>query len=269
MARDERGDPTPLADLLSLRGKRALITGSASGIGAAMARRFAQAGADLELVDIDEDGLREVQAELGTFHVKLATHQVDLSRREEIRRLWESLRGREPDILVNNAGVYPMKDFLEVDPAFLQKVSDINLNAVFWMCQEMIRSRGAKGGVIINVGSIEALLPFKDDLAHYSMSKAGVLALTRALAKDYGKDFRVNALVPGGILTEGTRHVALDVLKLNLGIVKAGVEFRTRLPIGRFGHPDEVALMALVLASDLASYVQGALIPVDGGFLSA
>ena len=123
--------------------------------------------------------------------------------------------------------------------------------------------------MILNVGSIEAFLPFKDDLAHYSVSKAGVLALTLALAKEYGKDFRVNALVPGGILTEGTRHVAMDVLKLNLGLVKAGVEFRTRLPIGRFGHPDEVALMALVLASDLASYVQGALIPVDGGFLSA
>lgn len=266
MASDSR---KPLADLLSLRGKRALITGAASGIGAAMSRRFAEAGAELELADIDTDGLKEIQAELAASGGKVSTYTVDLSRRSDIARLWASLQGREPDVLVNNAGVYPMKAFLDVDLAFLQKVADINLNAVFWMCQDMIRARGSKGGVILNVGSIEALLPFKDDLAHYSMSKAGVLALTRALAKDYGKDFRVNALVPGGILTPGTRHVARDILKGHLGLVKDGVEFRARLPVGRFGDPDEVALMALVLASDLASYVQGALIPVDGGFLSA
>lgn len=260
---------TPLADLLSLKGRRALVTGSASGIGAAIARRFAEAGAELQLVDIDAEGLRAIQAELAASGGQASTHVVDLSRHEAIARLWASLRGREPDVLVNNAGIYPMKDFLDVDPAFLQKVSDINLNAVFWMCQGMIRARGSNGGVIVNVSSIEALIPFKDDLAHYSMSKAGVIALTRSLANDYGKEFRVNVLVPGGILTPGTKHVALDILKGHVGIVKDGVEFRTRLPVGRFGDPDEVARMALVLASDLASYVQGAVVAVDGGFLSA
>ncbi len=263
------GALTSFAELLSLRGKRALVTGSASGIGAAISRRFAQAGAALALVDIDADGLHDVERELAEFGVTTSSHKIDLSHREEIQRLWGSLRGAEPDILVNNAGVYPMKDFLEVEPAFLQKVTDVNLNSVVWMCQEMIRARGSRGGVIINVASIEALLPFKGDLAHYSMNKAGVIALTRSLAKDYGKDFRVNALVPGGIMTPGTRHVAMDLLKLNLGLVKDGIEFRSRLPVGRFGQPDEVAMMALVLASDVASYVQGALIPVDGGFLSA
>jgi len=96
-----------------------------------------------------------------------------------------------------------------------------------------------------------------------------VIALTRGLAKEYGKKFRINALVPGGISTEGTRAAAKNVLKLNVGLIEDGIKFSSRLPLGRFGLPDEVACMALVLASGLASYVNGALIPVDGGFLSS
>jgi len=101
-------------------------------------------------------------------------------------------------MLVNNAGIYPFKNFLEVDEEFLRKVVSISLDAVFWMYQEMIRRRLDKGGVIINVGSIEAILPFAKDLAHYMISKAGVIALTRSLAKEYGRHgFRVNVIVPG------------------------------------------------------------------------
>ena len=133
----------------------------------------------------------------------------------------------------------------------------------------MIKGRAKKGGVIINVGSIEALLPFKEQMAHYSLSKAGVIALTRALAKDFGRHFRINVIVPGGIETPGTRDKAKEIYKLNLGLVGTGVRFFSRLPLKRFGKPDEVALMTLVLASDMSSYVHGALIPVDGGFLSA
>ena len=107
-------------------------------------------------------------------------------------------------------------------------------------------------------------------MAPYTISKAGVLALTRSLARDYGKKgFRVNALVPGGIITPGTKNVAKNVLKLDLGLVKTGYDFMTRLPLNRMGKPDEVARMALVLSCDLSSYMNGALVPVDGGFLSA
>jgi len=146
----------------------------------------------------------------------------------------------------------------------------INLHSVYWMCQHMIRRRLKLGGVIVNVGSIEAILPFKEDLAHYSVSKAGVIALTRALAREFGrKGFRVNAVVPGGIATEGTKAVARGIFRLQLSLLKEGILFQQRLPLGRIGQPDEVARMVLVLASDLSSYVHGAVIPVDGGFLSA
>ena len=264
------GKLKPLSALFSLQGKRALITGSATGIGKAIAYRLAEAGATLDLIDINDDQLVVVKDELTAFSVETRLHKIDLASRLEITRLWDELDGTEPDILVNNAGVYPFKDFLEVDEGFLDNIMEINLKSVFWMCQQMVKRRSRRGGVIINIGSIEAILPFKDDLSHYNMSKAGVLALTRALAKEYGKQgFRINAIVPGGIITSGTKNKAKEVLKLNWGLIKSGLDFKTRLPLGRFGHPDEVALIALVLATELSSYVQGALIPVDGGFLAS
>ena len=138
------------------------------------------------------------------------------------------------------------------------------------MCQNMIRTRMKKGGVIINVSSIEAIMPFVQDLVPYSLSKIGVIALTRSLAKEYGnRRFRVNAIIPGGIITPGTKAVAKELTHLKTKIIKTGIQFKMRLPLNRGGQPDEVARVALVLASDLSSYIHGALIPIDGGFLSA
>jgi len=186
---------TPLSELVSLDKKRALITGSGSGIGRAIAYRFAEAGARLELVDINEESLASVEEELEHFNTEINVHRVNLSKKEEIDSLWERLAGKEPGILVNNAGIYPTKPFLDVDESFLKKVMDVNLNSVFWMCQHMIRSRLKKGGVIINTGSIEAVMPLKEDLAHYGISKAGIMVLSRALASEYGKrGFRINVL---------------------------------------------------------------------------
>jgi NAD(P)-dependent dehydrogenase (short-subunit alcohol dehydrogenase family) len=263
-----KNEKKPLTELISLRGKRALITGSASGIGKAIASRFAEAGADLELVDLDLEGLAVVRDGLSSFPVEIGVHRVDLAEKEEISGLWDGLG--DVDVLVNNAGTYPERDFLEIDGEFLERVMNVNLNQVLWMSQRFISRRKGKGGSIINVASIEALLPFKEHLSHYSMAKAGVIALTRGLARDYGKDgFRANAILPGGIVTPGTMGMAKEVYKLRLDLVKTGLEFRSRLPLRRFGDPDEVARIALVLASELSSYVTGALVAVDGGFLSA
>lgn len=259
----------PLATLISLEGKRALVTGAASGIGRAIAWRLAEAGAGLELVDVDERCLGLVQHELEPFHTAVHGHRINLAEKSEVDRLWANLAGREPDILVNCAGIYPFKDFLHTDEAFYRHVLEVNLSAVYWMCQHMIAARLHRGGVIVNVASIEAAVAFKDDLAHYSISKAGVVALTRSLAREYGRHgFRVNAIMPGGIVTPGTRHAATDVLRLRFDLIKTGLEFMSRLPLGRLGQPDEVARVVLALSSDLTSYVQGAIIPIDGGFLA-
>lgn len=267
---DDTGHLTSLSELISLKGKCALITGAASGIGKAIAYRFGEAGASLELVDINTNMLTKVITELSHLGIEANSHDVDLAQKDAIDCLWTEHLNTVPDILVNNAGIYPFKNFLEIDEAFLDHVMNVNFTSVFWMCQHMIQRRGKKGGVIINIGSIEAILPFKEELTHYNSSKGSVIALTRALAKDYGKDgFKINAVIPGGILTTGTKNVAKKILKLNFGLIKSGLDFKNRLPIGRFGTPDEVARVTLVLATDLSSYMHGSLIPVDGGFLSA
>jgi 3-oxoacyl-[acyl-carrier protein] reductase len=268
--RTGKTDVPPISKLISLEGKRALITGSAAGIGKAMAYRFIEAGADLELVDISEGGLNTVKEGLATFNREVSIHTVDLSKKQEIDALWINLKGKEPDILVNNAGIYPARSFLDVDQAFYKKVMDTNLNSVFWMCQHMIRTRLKKGGVIINIGSIEAIMPLKEGLSHYDITKAGIMVFSRALASEYGKHgFRINVLVPGGIWTSGTKHIAKEAMKFKLNVIKSGIEYKMRTPLGRMGKADEIARMALVLASDLSSYVNGTLIAVDGGFLSA
>lgn len=259
-----------LSELMSMREKSVLVTGAAVGIGRAIALRFAEAGANLVLADIDSDRLEKVGEEMRCKNNQVQLHTVDISSEADRDRLWESLGEATPDVLVNNAGIYPFKHFLKVDSTFYKRVLETNLDSVYWMCQKLIRRRRKQGGIIINIASIEALLPFKEDLAHYSVSKAGVIALTRALAKEHGRDgFRINAIMPGGIITQGTKAAARGILKMKMGLIKTGLEFRQRLPIGRMGKPDEVARMAVVLASDLSSYVHGAIIPVDGGFLAA
>jgi len=259
-----------LMDLLSLKGKTALVTGAAVGIGRAISIRFGEAGANLLLIDINEEGLNQTKEDILRFKVDVKTYKIDLSEKKYIENFWESLDGIEPDILVNNAGIYSFKNFLELEEDFLEKTMKVNLYSALWMSQEMIKRRGKKGGIIINVGSIEAILPFAKNLVHYDISKMGIIALTRALAREYGKQgFRVNAVIPGGIETERVKELKKKAaLTFDVDLMKIGKNFKSRLPMGRFGTPDEVARVVLFLASDLSSYVHGALVPVDGGFLS-
>lgn len=261
----------PSAQLLSMRGRQVLITGAAAGIGQAMALRFAEAGAALVLLDIDEAGLAEAAAALRRTDTPVRTAVVDLTNKAQIDAFWTGLAGGFPDTLINNAGSYPMCDYLHLDPCFLEQTLQLNLISVFWMCQHFIARRKAQGGVILNVSSVEALVPFRDDLIPYSVSKAGILALTRSLAHAYGRQgFRANVLLPGAIRTPGTERLMKAAMRhLDVDLMKTGYHFGHRLALGRWGKADEVARVALFLASDLASYVQGAAIPVDGGFLSA
>jgi NAD(P)-dependent dehydrogenase (short-subunit alcohol dehydrogenase family) len=263
-------DQQLLSNLISLQGKTAIITGAAAGMGAATARRFAEAGADMLLLDMNEEGLVVLKDELSRFDITVRTFTVDLADKSAIDLFWTDLEEMSPDILVNNAGIFPFKDFLETEQDFVQWVTDINLNAVYWMCQHFIRRclKSKQGGAIVNIGSIEAILPFKKDLAHYTIGKAAVISLNRSLARDYGsKGIRANVVLPGGIMTEGVKAAAKETWK-KPSLILDGINFKGRLPLGRFGKPDEVARINLVLVSELSSYMNGAVVPVDGGFLS-
>lgn len=264
-------EKSPLKDLVSLEGSKALVTGAANGIGKAIAMRLAEAGAELVLIDYDPTSLQQLGDQLARHHHAPELHVMDLTRKAAIDAFWKHRDKQDIDILVNNAGIYPFKPFLDLDDEYLAKVMDTNLFSVLWMSQGFLRNRIKKGGVIVNIGSVEAIMPFKKDVVHYSMSKVGVIALTRDLARDFGsKGFRVNAVIPGGIMTEGTKAAAKRaIMTMDTRLMADSYNFYQRLPIGRFGNADEVARMVLVLASDLASYVHGALVPVDGGFLSA
>ncbi len=259
------------AKLLSMEGRRVLITGAASGIGKAMALRFAEARADLMLLDIDEAGLAQTVDDLGRTCSTVTTQRMDLTDRAQIERFWSQLDGIVPDTLINNAGSYRMRDFLEIDASYLDKTLKLNLESVLWMCQNFIARREKDGGVIINISSVEAITPLRDDLIPYGMSKAGIIALTRSLAHAFGRQgFRVNALLPGAIKTPGTQSLMKAAVQhINVDLMKTGYQFGSRLSLGRWGRPDEVAAVALFLASDLATYVHGASIPVDGGFLAS
>jgi len=253
--------------LISLENKTALITGASSGIGKETARLFAKAGATLNLFDINLKGLEKIKNELSK-QTKVNIFQIDLSSKKQIDAVFKEDK-LKPNIIVNNAGVYPSQDYLSLTEKEYQEVIDINLSSMFWVCQNYIKQK-KKNGIIVNISSIEAILPFKKDLIPYSISKSGVISLTRSIARDYGrKNFRANVVLPGAIKTPGTRKLVNDAIsKIKIPLLKTGYLFNNRLASGRWGEPDEVAKTILFLSSDLASYIQGAILPVDGGFLS-
>jgi len=260
-----------IEELLNLKGKTAVVTGAANGIGKAIVKRLSESGCNLILTDIDRTGLDETIKQLNGTEVRIESHSFDLAQKESIDCFWSEIDARKVDILINNAGVYPFKNFMKLDYAYLEKVMQVNLYSVLWMCQNMIRHRKRRGGVIVNFSSIEAILPFKVDLTQYSVGKMGVIALTRDLAREFSnKGFRINAILPGGIVSNGTKAAAKTVLTQGkVGLISDAFHFIHRIPARRLGQPDEVARVALMLCSDMSTYVHGAMIPVDGGFLSA
>jgi NAD(P)-dependent dehydrogenase (short-subunit alcohol dehydrogenase family) len=258
-----------LHDLLSLTGKTALITGAAQGIGLAIARRYAEAGANLQIIDVNEAAVAVAKQELeATYDVTVQTYVVNLADSQAIVEFWQQLSPL-PDILVNNAGIFWPKKLPEIDDASYERIMNINVRSVVLMCREMI-TRSAHPGTIVNIGSIEGLKGMTYDMLLYGTSKSAVLGITRGIVKDYGKKgWKVNTLLPGGISTPGARAMGVAALKkLDFSIVKTGITFNLRLPAARMGQPDDIARAALWLGTPLSDYMNGAEVVVDGGFLA-
>jgi len=248
---------------MRLEGKTALITGAGSGMGQAAARLFAREGARIIATDLNERGLAEttslVQADGGT----IAAYAGDVTSEPDVRR-WidDGVRALGAlHVLYNNAGIFPDADrsVLELDDATFRHVINVNLRGVMLCCKHGIPALiDAGGGSVINVASFVALVGCTVPQDAYTASKGAVLALTRSLAVQFGpKNVRVNALCPGPIITP----LLADLFPNEEEKMKR----LNRIPLGRFGQPEDIANAALFLASDESAWMTGTEFVVDGG----
>lgn len=255
-----------IEELVNLDGKVAIVTGGAAGIGEAIVRRLHEAGAQVVVADIVKEAADKLAAELNelrdgsAFGLGGDISQADAVD-EIVRVTVEAFGGI--DILVNNAGIYPMKLLAEMTSEDFMKVINVNLHGVFLTTKavsEQMKLQG-RGGKIINVTSIDALRPSMTGLAHYDASKHGVWGFTKNVALELAEyNIAVNAIAPGAVATPGT-GAGSDV------VIPGLEEMTARIPMKRQGEADEIGTVALFLASDMASYMTGSQVVVDGGRL--
>jgi 2-deoxy-D-gluconate 3-dehydrogenase len=249
-----------LNEILRLDGKTAIVTGGAKGIGRGIAERLIEAGARVVIADIDESAGEGAAQELGSQFVR-----ADMASEDDLRVLIRTTlesQGRL-DILVNNAGIYPFKPVLEMTAAEWDRVHAVNLRGLFLLSREFAKAVAEQGdgGAIVNIGSIDSFHPSSVGLAAYDASKGGVLMFTRNFALEAAPlGIRVNMIAPGGITTEGVAAQG-DMPE------ELARQFLARVPLGRWGEPDDIATMTLVLVTPLSAYVTGAAFVVDGGRL--
>ena len=246
-----------------LAGKVAVITGAASGIGREAARRFAEEGASVCVVDLADEPGKETAAEIDGLYV-----HADVTDPDDVQRMYREAAGSfgDLDVLFNNAGIAPSDDasILDTELDAWQKVQDVNLKSVFLCCKYGIPhllERG--GGSVINTASFVAVMGAATSQISYTASKGGVLALSRELGVEFARQgVRVNALCPGPVNTPLLRELfAKDPEKAKRRLV--------HLPMGRFAEATDIANGALFLASDESSYVTDSTFLVDGGLSGA
>lgn len=259
-----------LATLLSLKGKTALITGAAMGIGEAISHRYAEAGANLYLLDINQPALEAVAGRIADrYRVAATPYVADLGDSQAIVNTWAQF-AVQPDVLVNNAGIFRPQKLTEISDNDFGKMMNVNTRGVIMMCREMIKRRGDNPGTIVNISSIEAVRGMTYDMLLYGTSKAAVLAVTRGLVKDYArKGWKINTILPGGVKTPGATAMGVTALKhFDLSILKTSITFAMRMPTKGMGQPDDIARAALWLGTPMSDYMNGAEVAVDGGFLA-
>ncbi len=240
---------------IRLHGKRAVVTGAAQGIGRAIAAAFVTEGAQVLLADVDAEGVARTAADLGQ-----QAFTADLSRKSEIERLfaqvseqWGSL-----DILVNNAGVTHAAELDDLTEDDFDRVFAINLKAALWATQAAARLM-APGSAVVNMSSVNAVLAIPNQIP-YAISKGAMKQLTNVTALALApKGIRVNAIGPGSIMTAMLQRIMSDQA--------AQDRILSRTPLGRWGEPEEVAAIAVFLASSESSYITGQTIYPDGGRL--
>ena len=238
---------------MTVQDKKVLVTGGTSGIGEATARAYAAAGADVLITGRDEERGRQIVQSLVADGGRARFVPADLERFEDVQRLAQEVE--HVDVLVNNAGMFPFGATQDVDAAAFDSAFALNVKAAFFLTGAFApRMASNGGGAIVNITTMVASFGIPG-MALYGSTKAALTLLTKAWAAEYGpQGVRVNAVAPGPTRTPGTEPMgeALDAL--------AGT-----LPLGRPANAEEIAAAALFLGSEEASYIDGAVLAVDGG----
>ncbi|PWF22535.1 SDR family oxidoreductase [Corticimicrobacter populi] len=244
-----------------LQDKVAIVTGAASGFGAAIARTYVAQGARVAIADINEEGARALAQELGAQALPVAC---DVTRRSDIENLVQQTVQTfgTLDIVVNNAGTtHRNQPLLDVDEATFDRVYAVNVKSIYYMTFAVLPILRGKGdGVILNIGSVAGIRP-RPGLTWYNSSKGAVNMLSKSMAVELGPDgIRVNAICPVLGVT--------GLLEAFMGMPDTPdnrKKFLSTIPLGRFAEPADVANAALYLASDEARFITGVEFPVDGG----
>ncbi|MCW2747339.1 MAG: Short-chain dehydrogenase/reductase, family [Nocardioidaceae bacterium] len=264
----------PLSDMLNFTGKVAVVTGAAAGIGLALAYRLSEAGAHVVLADIDDRVHNEAKA-LTDLGRSVSSKKLDVSLEEDSERVAQEVAAEHGhlDVWVNNAGIYPNSLIMEMPTDEWHRVMKINVDGTFFGSRAAARAMIPQGsGVIVNVCSTSGFRVSNDGVAHYVTSKHAVNGLTKSLAREFGPSgIRVLGIAPVITATRNALDSALEYGK-SQGTPLTEQEFveryTTKIPLGRVATPDEMALVMTFCVSDLASYVTGSIIPVDGGYLA-
>lgn len=250
--------------MFSLKGKKAAITGAASGIGKAVALLFAKQGAGMYLLDVNKESLSAVVSEIESMNGTAVAHQLDVTNHTAVKKVFEEMH--RLDILVNCAGISHIGKVDTTSEVEFDRIYNVNVKGIYNCLHAGIPIMKKTGtGVVLNVGSIAGSVGLQDRFA-YSMSKAAVVGMTLSVARDYIKEgIRCNCISPARVHTS---FVDDFISKNYPGTEKEMFEKLSKSqPIGRMATPEEVAHLVLYLCSDEASFITGCDYPFDGGFI--
>ena len=239
--------------------KTVIVTGGSRGIGAAIVKKLARSGYDVVLnYNQSEPKAKEIQNELQKEKINIEIYKADVSKREEVKKLIEFTLGKfkKIDVLINNAGIDQVKPFIDITDDDWNNMMQVNLNSVFYCTQEVLTTMiQRKSGCIINISSVWGITGASCEV-HYSVAKAGIDGLTKALAKELGpSNIRVNSVAPGAIMTDMNKNLTKNEIE----------QINQEIPLERFGSPEEIARCVEWLVED--TYTTGQVISPNGGWL--
>ncbi len=246
--------------MYDLKSRVAFITGAGRGIGASIAEMIAEAGADIAIVDMDLETATKTAKEISEkYKVKTMPIKCNVASLEEVQDSMKKVADElgKINILINNAGITRDKLVLRMSEDDWKSVIDVNLTGTFNCSKTVIKQMSKTGGSIINMASVIGIMGNAGQ-ANYAASKAGIIGLTKSIAKEYAKkNIRVNAVAPGFIETKMTDELN-DEYKASLV---------QNIPLGRMGQPEEIANLVTFLVSDRSKYITGQVITIDGGMV--